>query len=166
MSDGKATPPERAVMVVPLADRRESRGPTEEILQKLAAIVADGNYYNTAYRMVGIPESTFTGWMTKGEADEVLGFTEAESKYRRFSATMKRAQAAAQAKMVHTLHESGKENPISAIIFLERTDRRWARRTRSDDDDTGGSEQVPVGMVEIVRPPVPQVGSSDSSPDS
>ena len=163
MADGKTIPPKRTVVVVPLTERRR-RGPSNDVIQKLSAIVADGNYYNIACAIVGVPTSTFGDWMRKGEVDEQAGFSEAESPYMTLSVTMKRAWAESQARMVHVVTEAGRKgNPIAATIFLERTDpARWARRDRKASEEID-DEQKPIERIEIMRP-APQVDSkSDSS---
>lgn len=163
MADGKTIPLERTVVVVAVKDRR-NRGPSSKTIQELAAIVAEGNYTNVACDIVGVPGSTFGDWMRKGEADEAAGFTEAESPYLTLTVTMKRARATAQALAVRTLHESGTvgKNPISATIFLERTDpARWARRDRKAAEEID-DEQVPIQRIEVVRP-APQVDSKGDS---
>lgn len=113
---------------------------TPERQQKLAEIIAAGNYYVTACRAVGVSYGNFREWMKRGEAEE-------DGKYRNFYDAMTRAEAEAEARAVALWQKAMPEDWRSVQMYLERRyPDRWGKQEKLKAD-----VQATVSWVDIVK---------------
>lgn len=111
----------------------------DEMIDKIAGIIASGNYVKTACDIVGISETTYYDWMQKGKAGK--------KPYAKLSEAIKKAEAVAEAKRVQTILEASEEQWQAAAWYLERRyPDRWGKKERIDMEHAG-SVSVKVEWV-------------------
>jgi hypothetical protein len=97
----------------------------DEMIDKIAGIIASGNYVKTACDIVGISETTYYDWMQKGKAGK--------KPYAKLSEAIKKAEAVAEAKRVQTILEASEEQWQAAAWYLERRyPDRWGKKVNVD----------------------------------
>ncbi len=102
----------------------------DEMIDKIAGIIASGNYVKTACDIVGIAETTYYDWMQKGKAGK--------KPYVKLSEAIKKAEAVAEAKRVQTILEASEEQWQAAAWYLERRyPDRWGKKERIDMEHAG-----------------------------
>lgn len=95
---------------------------TPELMNRLATLIATGNYPQVAIRAVGISTSQFRSWM-------ILGSQASEGAYRDFYNVIKDAEAMAEMKMVKSWHDQMDKGYQAPRDFLARRfSSRWAER--------------------------------------
>lgn len=97
----------------------------DETTEKLCYYISQGNYFDTACKLVGIDYSTFRAWIVKGEE-------EGKGRFFDFSEAIKRAEAEAEAKRVELILKAGKYQDWKANAwYLERKyPDRWGKVDR------------------------------------
>ena len=98
---------------------------TDELTEKLCYYISQGNYFDTACKLVGVSFSTFRSWIVKGEE-------ESKGRFFEFSEAIKRAEAEAEAKRVELILKAGKYQDWKANAwYLERKyPERWGKTDR------------------------------------
>jgi hypothetical protein len=97
---------------------------TPAVQKRIAKLVSEGNYPETAARLAGISPSTFYAWILRGRKDK-------RGPYSEFLESIKKASAVAEAKAVAEIRRAGRKNWTASATFLERRfPTRWGRRER------------------------------------
>lgn len=119
---------------------------TDELADKLVALVAAGNFITTALVVVGVGKATFYAWLDRGDP---AGQDAADEPYRELRARMETARAEGIALNVSTIQQAAKKDWRAGAWLLERTDpERFSRsgiRARTEDGD---GEQQAAGAVD------------------
>lgn len=105
---------------------------TPELITKLSAFIADGNYAVTACNACGISDASLYNWLNKAKDDMEQG---RESIYVDLFVAIKRAEAECEAELAKIARDSSlkHKNVIEIMTFLERRHpERWGRRERRD----------------------------------
>ena len=144
---------------------------TPEVQDDLVKIIQIGNYYATACRYVGVPESTFYRWLERGEK-EIVRIVELEQKnddggkkhkevkpdkhemiYVEFWEDIKRADATGEVSAVLKVKSAFGESWQAAMTFLERRHPEgWRRKDRTEiTDGDGNPVQVMVYLPDNKR---------------
>ena len=77
-----------------IADKRSRRSKLNEpLIERLASIIAAGNYACVAFNSCGVPERTYYQWLEFADRDEKLG---KESIFTQLSQAIKRAESEAE----------------------------------------------------------------------
>lgn len=126
---------------------------TPERVERLVQLVQAGNYIETACAVEGISEHTFYLWgrnardameredldlgnieeMVNGTDDWPEGITENEKQYLGFLYAMNKATATSEAYAVATIRKAMPNNPVAAMMWLERRfPARWRKRSQID----------------------------------
>lgn len=101
---------------------------TTELISKIAALVASGNYYDTVCKVLNIPTSTFYRWLEKGRAQK-------KGIFRELVEAIERAEGIAEASAVNVLWQAikKKEDPRWALEFLSRRyPDKWSKKEHVD----------------------------------
>lgn len=116
---------------------------TDEIIQKICTVVAEGNYYKTAALSVGISEATFYNWKKRGE--EVKS-----GKYLEFLELLKKAEAKSEAKYLGVIKDAANDGTWQASAWwLERRyPDRWGKK---DKHELTGKDGQPLERVIIIK---------------
>jgi transposase-like protein len=100
---------------------------TPEIAERIAALVAEGNYAETAAECEGVNRATFYRWMEQGARDE-------SGPFRDFRDSVTRARARAEHDALRVVREGmlhEERGPERAQWYLERTaSDRFGRRDK------------------------------------
>ncbi len=103
----------------------------DEVTDKLVKAIAQGNYYEAACAYAGIDYSTFRNWMTRGEEDK-------KGEYFEFFEAIKKAEAAAELRLVQEWQKHIPNNWQAIATFMERRyPDRWGKRDRLDLNHQG-----------------------------
>jgi hypothetical protein len=106
---------------------------TPEIIERLVALLAAGNYINLAVAAAGVPRSTFYDWWARGDLD---GTDSRDASFRAMRARLERAKAEGEARNVAVIANAARENWQAAAWILERgSPERWARPSQRTEDD-------------------------------
>lgn len=97
---------------------------TRELIEKIAAVVRNGCYLDTAARYCGVSKASFHDWMKRGHEQKGRGI------YRQFLDALEEAQAAADVKDHLRLTKAGDKDwrAIAEHLRLRNPDR-YSRRT-------------------------------------
>lgn len=95
---------------------------TPELQEKICKLIEDGNYDVVACQMVGITDSTFYEWLSKGEK-----FT--SGRYVEFRDAIKEARAKCEANCLKHIKEDDSWTS-KAWILERRFPDRWARKDK------------------------------------
>jgi hypothetical protein len=102
---------------------------TPELGDQIVKLVAAGNYMETAASAAGISKDTLFAWLKKGARDRRAN---KDTPLARFSDSVKKADAQAEARDVLTIEAASKKNWQAAAWRLERKHGdRWGRTTQS-----------------------------------
>lgn len=94
---------------------------SDELINKLADYVAQGNYYSTACYACGISEVIFYEWLKDAENDETNGLDDTVSLPLKLVKALKSAEADAEAERVAKIRAAGqKGNWAADMTHLER----------------------------------------------
>ena len=116
---------------------------TEEVKDKLVKAISQGNYYEAACSYAGITYATFRNWMNEGEQAT-------EGEYFDFFDTIKKAEAAAELRMVQEWQKHIPNNWQAIATFMERRyPDRWGKRDRQDINLQG---ELGIKIVDDVKP--------------
>ena len=115
---------------------------TPELIEQAAKLISQGNYAQTVFQMLGIPESTWYGWLQRGRESERRNI------YSEFSEAVKKAEAAAELRAVSGIVAAGRRNWTAFAWYLERKyPDRWGRRDKIQQEISGpGGEPVSVAV--------------------
>jgi hypothetical protein len=114
---------------------------TPEVAERIAQVVAAGNYIGTACAAAGVARQTFYGWWKRGDPD---GTDPADAGYRAFRERIERAQAEGEARLVMLIARSAAESWQAATWLLERQyPERWARISQREREDLPEPMVVP-----------------------
>ena len=125
----------------------------ERDFDKIAVLidgVIQGNYHETAARLVGIASSSIRAWVKAGD--------EGDPRYKTIALLVQSAEAIAEASALADVRAAGKDprNWAAAMTFLER--RHPERFGRRSPEDTRSGVTVIIGataaQVQIGPPPV------------
>ena len=109
---------------------------TDELVDKILANLATGNYVKPSVEATGIDYTTFRAWIAKGEADKGAG---RETPFSKLIDRLAHAQAAAEANIVGELRKA--EDWRAQAFILERRHReRWGK----DEQQTKVAVQVQI----------------------
>lgn len=98
---------------------------TEQLLDNIALLVAEGHYIVTACQALGVPRRNYYNWLKQGEADEEQGLDTLASK---FWHTLKTAEAQGEITNGRKWLE-GKMNWAAYATWNERkAPDRWGKR--------------------------------------
>jgi len=138
---------------------------TPELQSDLVKIIQIGNYYVTACRYVGVPESTFYRWLERGEK-EIARIIEIEEKkgkevrpnkreliYVEFWEAIKRADSSSEVTAMLKVKSAFGDSWQAAMTFLERRFAdRWRRKDRTEiTDGDGNPVQVMIYLPDNKR---------------
>ena len=116
---------------------------TEEVKDKLVKAISQGNYYEAACSYAGIAYSTFREWMNRGEQEN-------GTEYSDFMEAIKKAEAAAELRMVQEWQKHVPNNWQAIATFMERRyPDRWGKRDRQDINLQG---ELGIKIVDDVKP--------------
>lgn len=105
---------------------------TPELIEQAAKLISHGNYAQTVFQMLGIPESTWYGWLQRGRESE------RRNVYSEFSEAVKKAEAAAELRAVSGIVAAGRRNWTAFAWYLERKyPDRWGRRDKIQQEISG-----------------------------
>jgi transposase-like protein len=116
----------------------------------IAALVAAGNYAETACRTMGITPNTFRAWLQQGTEDEAEG---RETIHHAFLRAINEADAKAEAALVATARSKVETDRtgIAAFTFMDRRWRdRWGQHATVDVNE---HKSVTITHVEVCLPP-------------
>lgn len=130
----------------PRSDTHATLSLTQEVADKIVALVRAGNYPETASAAAGIPPATMRTWLREGaRIRERLGARQlsAVSTHRRplvtFSIEMEKAMGEAEARDVMLIGRASQgtdKRPgdwrASAFLLERRNKQRWAQRTETE----------------------------------
>ena len=116
---------------------------TTELISKIAALVAKGNYYETVCKVLRIPESTFYRWLERGR-------NQYKGVYRELVEAIQQAEGIAEVTAVNVLWQALKE----------KSDPRWATEflARRYPNRWGKKDQVSIDQKEPFRIVIEKVG--------
>ena len=93
---------------------------TPELAEKIANYISTGNYASVVCGLVGIGETTYYNWLEKGSKSK-------SGKYREFWESIKKAEAAREAKWIKDI--DGDPSWQSKAWLLERRyPERWGKK--------------------------------------
>jgi len=110
---------------------------TPETQEKICNALRAGNHAKVAAEFGGVSESTFYGWLNKGEAAN-------RGIYRKFLESVKKAEADAETVRVARISQAGQSGVWQADAWwLERKfPERWGRRVQEITGAGGGPVEV------------------------
>lgn len=118
---------------------------TPELMDRLANLIATGNYPQVAIRAVGISIHQFRTWM-------ILGSQASEGAYRDFYNVIKDAEALAEMKMVKSWHDQMDKGYQAPRDFLARRfSSRWAERIELSVAVRGQLEEI-LSRLKVALP--------------
>jgi hypothetical protein len=116
---------------------------TPEMIDFAVAMIEHGNYINTTSDAMGIHEDTFHGWLKRGEIeqegiDEGILEEKDASIFNRFYRAIKKANAKAEAHLLHGIEDVGMSGEWTALAWIleRRFSKNWGRKievTTADD---------------------------------
>lgn len=119
----------------------------EEQAGKLLAILRTGNYLAVACRSVGLAETTFRQWLTRGRDED-----EADERLRRFRESVEEARAQGEVRNVAAIARAAAEDWKAAAWLLERQHpERWGK-TSVRARDEAPPEPLPATVNEFDDP--------------
>jgi len=96
---------------------------TDELADRLVALLRAGNYIGVACRAVGIGSSTYRQWMARGRTGKA-----ADAAYRTFRERMEQAHAEGEAVLAAEIAKAARSHWAAAAWILERQyPERWGR---------------------------------------
>ena len=106
---------------------------TEETVDKITRAIRAGNHASVSARLAGIGETTYYRWMAEGEKDD------AESEYREFWESIKRAEAEAEIRSVALIRQAAEQGTWQASAwYLERKHpERWGKNDKLRQEISG-----------------------------
>jgi hypothetical protein len=111
---------------------------TPEIVERLASLLAAGNYITIAIAAAGVPRRTFYDWWERGVEN---GSEPRDEPFREMRARLERAKAEGEARNVATIARAAPTNWQAAAWILERgSPERWARPSQRGEDDARASD--------------------------
>lgn len=124
---------------------------TPEMVKKVCAIVARGNFRYVAFQEVGVQRSTWAAWVTKGRK-ELREFAEGKRDKLTIKATLvvelDRAEAKAHTRILKDVVES--DDPRLKMDFLKaRYNKLYSRNPNAHVDDEDGTE-TQVDALELL----------------
>tara|TARA_R110000823_G_scaffold18273_4_gene57203 strand:+ start:1205 stop:1678 length:474 start_codon:yes stop_codon:yes gene_type:complete len=109
---------------------------TKELGKIICDLVSRGNYPSSACEQVGVPNSTFFGWIKRGEATN-------EEPYYSFAKALRMAESISESNAISEIVES--QDWRARAWYLERRFQdRWSQKANSE-----GSEAL--GLIEMLR---------------
>jgi len=107
-----------------------ARGPdtilTDELADRLAAMLSAGNYLDVACRACGISRGAYRKWMLMGRSPK-------HPTHKRFRDRVEQASAIGETRAVVIIAEAARDNWQAAAWLLERTNpERWARPSQRE----------------------------------
>jgi hypothetical protein len=123
---------------------------TQEVIDKLAATVARGNFRYVARGRAGIPEGTFKSWLATGrkELREIeSGKRKEETLRSKLVMALDKAESDVHSRIVEDVLES--DNLKLKMDYLyRRYGKLYSKNPNSHDDDTG--ETVKIDALELL----------------
>ena len=100
---------------------------TDDLIEKICGIIAEGNYFKTATLAVGISETTFYRWKERGERAK-------SGIYRKFWESVKRAEAEAEQKYLGVIKDAANDGTWQAAAwYLERKHfDKWGKKEKHE----------------------------------
>lgn len=148
---------------VPTTGRRTILTP--ELQAEIITVISAGNYYSTACKYVGIPESTFYNWLSRGqleldrmiEAEKQTGEDEkpreSEIIFLEFLEAVQKADAQGEVSAVLALKSHFKKSHQAPLAYLERKHaNNWGRKDKLDVGLSGGGGLVVAYIPDNGRP--------------
>jgi transposase len=120
---------------------------TDEMQDKLVALLEAGQFASVACRLAGVAESTYYLWMEKGA-------TAKSGRYLEFSEAIKKADAMAEARRVETIRVAGtdpKSWPASAWWLERRHPDRYGRRAVEVSGPKGGPIPLQATVFDVSK---------------
>ena len=109
---------------------------TKEIGKKICQLVAQGNYPSSACEQVGVPNSTFFGWLKRGETTQ-------EEPYKSFAGALRMAESISESSAIAEIVES--PDWRARAWFLERRyPDRWSQKNNTEQSEA-------LGLIEMLR---------------
>ena len=109
---------------------------TKEIGKKICQLVAQGNYPSSACEQVGVPNSTFFGWLKRGESTQ-------EEPYHSFAGALRMAESISESSAIAEIVES--TDWRARAWFLERRyPDRWSQKNNNESSEA-------IGLIEMLR---------------
>lgn len=121
---------------------------TPELTERICEVLRNGNYVQTACEFVGISESAYHKWVSRGEAElarmEAEGLDEpdpAKEPYVRFVEQTTHARSAARVKAITTIRQAADKDWKAEAWYLEHGHRDlWGKRRQEVDITTNGEK--------------------------
>ena len=115
---------------------------TAEVTDKLVKAISQGNYYDAACSYAGIAYSTFREWMNRGEQED-------GTEYSDFMEAIKKAESAAELRLVQEWQKHIPNNWQAIATFMERRyPDKWGRRERRDINISG---EMGVSIIDDIK---------------
>jgi len=159
MPTGKTEPLPRGLASTTLPVREMgTNGPpakvplTEEVIEQLCSIVANGNFRYIARQDVGIPEDTFRAWVKAGRKeirDYFAGKAEAVTLRAVLVQRLEQVESKVHQDIIRDVLLS--ENVNAKIWYLERRwNKLYSKNPNTQIDDESG-EEIKVDPLELLR---------------
>lgn len=117
---------------------------TPEVQKAICKLIAEGNYLDTACKLVGINFTTFRRWILQGEHDM-------DGKFYEFSEAVKQAEAIAESERVRLILAAGKKDgdwKANAWYLERKYPEKWGRKERIDSHVTSEHTEKHEHLVE------------------
>jgi hypothetical protein len=113
----------------------EEEAPTEELINKLCAILHRAHFYETAFKLCGISEAQALRWAQ-------LGREYPDSIYGEFFRRVTKADAQAELALVQVLYTAAAGGDVSTAKWLlsQRWGSRWGKETKMPQVSTFESD--------------------------
>lgn len=131
---------------------------TSQVQERIVQAIRGGNYAVVAARYAGIDESSFYGWLVRGEK-------EGTGLYFEFFKAVKDAESAAEVEAVEEVRLASRESWQAGMTWLERKfPDRWGRRERHEmtGRDGGPIEHMLTSFTTSILKVYGKDGNTDS----
>ena len=109
---------------------------TKVVGKKICDLVAQGNYPSSACEQAGVPNSTFFGWLKRGESTQ-------EEPYHSFALAIRVSESISEASAIAEIVESSDWR--ARAWFLERRyPDRWSQKNNGEDSSA-------IGLIELLK---------------
>ena len=117
---------------------------TPELQVKLLSYIRAGNYIRVACDLVGINETTYFGWLRKGEEQQ-------SGIYYKFLQAVKESEAHAEAILLQTVRKSAKDDWKAAMTLMSRRwPDRWAENRKVEQYVTVGESETKNPIINVI----------------
>ena len=134
---------------------------TPDLIEKICAPIAAGNYMETAAAYAGVAKDTLYAWLRKGREQK-------RGLFREFSDAVERAMAEAEMRDVLLVAKAAETQWQAAAWRLERrTPQKWGRRVVELSGPEGSAVKVEVeggGLLALFRRMAGEVDESSGEP--